>query len=213
MYAKGDPLLTNCPAKLILKEPRKGRAYETGVMSQIGDEPERISTNALSITNKEDFGADRGPRMSVERLFTSERYHENEEMYVKAIWRLKESGESPARVASVSKLLNVKPPSVVGMLKKLDSKGFTRSLGRRGTSLTSTGRRHALRLIRNCRLVEVFMRDAMGIPVDEKLACHIEHRLSDEFADGLCRMLHHPASCPHGQPIPRGRCCRATGVL
>ncbi len=151
----------------------------------------------------------RESRVSVERLSSPERYREHDEMYLKAIWRLEESGETPARVASISRLLHVKPPSVVGMLKKLDTRKLIRYSGRRGILLTSTGRQDALRLIRNCRLVEVFMQDALGIPLDEKLACDIEHRLTEEFADGLCRMLHHPTSCPHGQPLPRGRCCRA----
>jgi DtxR family transcriptional regulator, Mn-dependent transcriptional regulator len=148
----------------------------------------------------------------MERLFPPEGYSEHAEMYLKAILRLKETGETPARVASISSLLKVKPPSVVGMLTKLNANGFVRPFGKRGVVLTSAGRKEALRLLRNCRLVEVFMRDALAIRVDDRVACRLEHRLTEEFADSLCRMLHHPRICPHGIPIPIGKCCRAETV-
>ncbi|NCC77761.1 MAG: hypothetical protein EOM08_15180, partial [Clostridia bacterium] len=33
-------------------------------------------------------------------------------------------------------------------------------------------------------------------------ACKLEHILSDQVADALEEFLGHPATCPHGQPIP-----------
>jgi len=149
----------------------------------------------------------RRPEMNTEELFAAVRYRDHEEMYLKAIWRLEEWKEAPARVASISRLLRVKPPSVVGMLRKLDGRGLVRYTSRQGIRLTSKGRRSAERLIRNCRLVEVFMKNALNMPVDEKVACDIEHRLTEEFTDGLCRILRHPRICPHGHPIPTGKCC------
>ena len=144
----------------------------------------------------------------MEQLFPPDGRSEHAQMYLKAILRLKEMGETPARVASISRILNVKPPSVVGMLTKLRIQGLIRPSDGRGVILSSAGRKEARRLLRNCRLLEVFMQDALGIRVDDRVACHLEHRLTKEFVDALCRMLHHPRSCPHGKPIPLGRCCR-----
>jgi DtxR family transcriptional regulator, Mn-dependent transcriptional regulator len=99
----------------------------------------------------------------MEQLFVPESSREHAEMFLKAILRSKETGEAPARVASISRLLKVKPPSVVGMLTKLNANGFVRPSGERGVVLTSAGRKETLRLLRNCRLVEVFMRDALAM--------------------------------------------------
>ncbi|MFQ6134544.1 MAG: iron dependent repressor, metal binding and dimerization domain protein, partial [Nitrososphaerales archaeon] len=35
----------------------------------------------------------------------------------------------------------------------------------------------------------------------------IEHHMTEEFADALCTLMKHPRKCPHGNPIPKGRCC------
>jgi len=43
--------------------------------------------------------------------------------------------------------------------------------------------------------------------VDEH-AMKIEHSLSPEVTEKICIFLHHPRTCPHGSPIPRGACCR-----
>jgi DtxR family Mn-dependent transcriptional regulator len=42
--------------------------------------------------------------------------------------------------------------------------------------------------------------------VDEH-AGKIEHSLSPEVTEKICTFLHHPQTCPHGSPIPRGACC------
>jgi DtxR family Mn-dependent transcriptional regulator len=40
-------------------------------------------------------------------------------------------------------------------------------------------------------------------------ACVMEHVLSHEVTDSVCSFLGHPKFCPHGKPIPAGRCCRS----
>ena len=150
------------------------------------------------------------PGFFMERLFPPEAHKEHAEMYLKAISLLREAGEAPARVNSIARVLGVKPPSVVGMLTKLKAEGLVRRFDEKGVGLTSRGARQARRLLRNCRLVEVFMHDALGIKVDDRVACNLEHRLTETFTDGLCGLLHHPRTCPHGKPIPKGKCCKAT---
>jgi DtxR family Mn-dependent transcriptional regulator len=39
-------------------------------------------------------------------------------------------------------------------------------------------------------------------------ACKMEHILSEELTDSVCTFLGHPQTCPHGQRIPRGECCK-----
>ena len=53
-----------------------------------------------------------------EVLFVGTAEAEHLEMYLKAIWHIKEDGEE-AKISNVAKRLNVRQPSVVQMLKKL----------------------------------------------------------------------------------------------
>ncbi|MDD2541780.1 MAG: metal-dependent transcriptional regulator [Desulfuromonadaceae bacterium] len=72
--------------------------------------------------------------------------------------------------------------------------------------------------IRRHRLAERLMMDVLNIRGDdgEFKACQFEHLLKEGADVKLCTMLNHPATCPHGKPIPPGECChraRADGDL
>jgi DtxR family transcriptional regulator, Mn-dependent transcriptional regulator len=71
------------------------------------------------------------------------------------------------------------------------------------------GKEEGKRTIRRHRLAERLMMDVLNIrgeDGDEK-ACEFEHLLKSGVDDKVCTMLNHPATCPHGKPIPRGECC------
>ena len=53
-----------------------------------------------------------------EILFVGTAEAEHVEMYLKAIWHLKERDE-PVKISTIAKMLHVRQPSVVQMLKKL----------------------------------------------------------------------------------------------
>ena len=129
-------------------------------------------------------------------------------MYLKAIWLLHESGEKPVRIKTVSRVLDVASPSVVQMLTKLAEHGFLQYLPRQGGVLTGKGEEIGRRMVRNTRLVEVLMTRKFKIDVDERVACGIEHHMTDTFSESLCILLNHPATCPHGYRIPPGKCCQ-----
>ncbi len=77
--------------------------------------------------------------------------------------------------------------------------------------LTERGMTIAERIVRRHRLAEVLLFTLLG--VDRELAseigCRVEHGIRDEMLDGVCTLLGHPSTCPHGRPIPPGECCRA----
>ncbi len=143
-----------------------------------------------------------------EELFVPAVTSEHTEMYLKAIWLIQERGELPVRIGSIAHMLKVAPPSVVGMLKELSSHGYLRYLTRKGAELTQNGEEIGRRMVRNTRLVEVLMKDRLRLEVDERVACGIEHHMSKEFSDALCRLLDHPRRCPHGNAISLGNCCK-----
>ncbi len=54
-----------------------------------------------------------------EVLFVGTAEAEHIEMYLKAIWHIKERG-GDVKISTIAKMLNVRQPSVVQMLKKLN---------------------------------------------------------------------------------------------
>ncbi|MFQ5940522.1 MAG: metal-dependent transcriptional regulator [Nitrososphaerales archaeon] len=141
-----------------------------------------------------------------EMLFVGTAEAEHVEMYLKAIWWIRERMEE-IKVSSVAKILNVTQPSVVQMLKKLDDmKLVTYKKG--GVHLTNEGERIGKQMIRNSRLLEVMMKNALKMEIDEEMVCGIEHHMNKKFTDALCTLLKHPRTCPHGHKIPVGDCCK-----
>ncbi|MHB8604101.1 MAG: metal-dependent transcriptional regulator [Thermoplasmatota archaeon] len=152
-------------------------------------------------------GGRTGEAVSDELLFFEEE-HDHSEEYLEALVMLEQDGKKPATVTQVAQMLRIKPPSAVEMLKRLAKRGVVTYLDRQGVRLTPKGRRIGRRMVRNGRLMEVFLVQDLRIPLDIRLAHTVEHSMTEVFADALCTRLGHPASCPHGYPIPQGRCCR-----
>jgi DtxR family Mn-dependent transcriptional regulator len=78
--------------------------------------------------------------------------------------------------------------------------------------LTETGETHARRIVRRHRLAERLLSDVLEIRQAEieESACKFEHILSEDVEEGICTLLGHPKECPHGKPIPPGKCCLTT---
>ena len=128
----------------------------------------------------------------------------NIEEYLEALYYLTRNGESVS-TTELSERLNVAPPSVTEMLQKLQTKGYVNYSAYQGTSLTPEGRKIGERTTRKHRLLERFLSDVLHIRKDRvhTQACEMEHALSDEAEESLCRFLKHPDTCPDdGKVIP-----------
>ena len=143
-----------------------------------------------------------------EVLFVGTAEAEHVEMYLKAIWHIKEKNE-PVKISIIAKMLNVRQPSVVQMLKKLNVKELV-EYNKAGVILTETGEKVGSSMMRNSRLLEVLMDSALKVEIDEEMVCGIEHHMNIQFTDALCTMLNHPRKCPHDHDIPMGECCSKT---
>ncbi len=77
--------------------------------------------------------------------------------------------------------------------------------------LTEEGKQAGKNVVRRHRLAERLLKDVLAVgPADiEEDACRFEHVLQDGVDDKVCILLGHPTSCPHGNFIPPGECCRA----
>jgi len=127
---------------------------------------------------------------------------EQVEEYIEAIYDL-ESRDGSAKTTAIAKCLHVAPASVTEVLKSLSDKGFIQYEPYRGATLTYEGKEIADTIKRKHRLLEVFLADVLKLN-REKVhdeACRMEHTISGETENALCRMLDAPAHCPHGSPI------------
>ncbi len=127
----------------------------------------------------------------------------SEEEYLECIYRLEEEVDGKVKVNELAKHLGIKDPSVVGMLRKLKTKGCI-TYDRSGVKLTKLGKKNGWGIVRRHELAErllsdVFKHDLAGI---HEHACEFEHVLDDELVDKIESQLGRPETCPHGYPIP-----------
>lgn len=101
-----------------------------------------------------------------------------------------------------------KVPRAEAVLDAMMADGLARREGDR-VVLTPSGSEIARTIIRRHRLAEVLFSQVLTLreEVTETTACEVEHILSVEATESVCTFLGHPPYCPHGKPIPRGRCC------
>jgi DtxR family Mn-dependent transcriptional regulator len=125
------------------------------------------------------------------------------EDYLKAIYKLEQSGEVVTTQALAARL-GVAAPSATAMLKKLAALKLVRREPYKGAHLTAAGAKIALEVIRHHRLVETYLAQVLGLEWDKvhAEAERWEHILSDEVAARMAEMLGHPTRDPHGAPIP-----------
>lgn len=126
------------------------------------------------------------------------------EDYLKTIYDLSKNGDTIS-TTDISRKLKISPASVTEMLKKLADNKYITYSPYQGTVLTNSGRLIAQKTVRKHRLLERFLHDTLKINKDvvHDQACEMEHALSDEAAESLCRLLNHPDQCPDdGKTIP-----------
>ena len=123
--------------------------------------------------------------------------------YLREIYKLESSG-ARATTTSVAEALSVSAPSASVMLKRLATLGLVEHAPYRGVTLTDAGRRVALEVIRHHRLLEQYLAETLGVPLDEVHgeADRLEHALSEELEKRIDALLGHPTRDPHGHPIP-----------
>jgi DtxR family Mn-dependent transcriptional regulator len=125
------------------------------------------------------------------------------EDYLKAIYQLSSAGQ-PASTSQIAELLDVAPPSVSGMIKRLSEQGLLDHARYRGVCLTAAGRRAALRMVRRHRILEAYLVDRLGYSWDtvHEEAETLEHAVSDRLIERMAQALGNPLFDPHGDPIP-----------
>jgi len=123
--------------------------------------------------------------------------------YLSEIYRLQEDSPTVS-TTSLAERLNVSPPAIPRMLKRLQNAGYVKHVPYQGVELTPRGREEALREIRRHRILEVFLVNVMGFSWDEvhEYADDLGAGLNDKLTLRMAEMTGFPTRCPHGEPIP-----------
>jgi len=123
--------------------------------------------------------------------------------YLKTIHRLG-GAEAMVSPVDIADRLNVRAPSVTGMLKRLSEAGWIDYAPGRGARLSGQGVAEARRVIRRHRLVELFLTQVLGLDWSEvdAEAEALEHAISPRLEQAIAAHLGEPVEDPHGHLIP-----------
>ena len=128
----------------------------------------------------------------------------NKEDYLKCIYEISIDLDKITN-KEIAARMQVSPPAVTEMIKKLLAEDLLEKDKKKGYVLTQEGLLVTSDLYRKHRLIEVFLVHHLGYTADEihQEAEVLEHTVSDRFVERLDAMLHYPAACPHGGTIPK----------
>jgi DtxR family Mn-dependent transcriptional regulator len=122
--------------------------------------------------------------------------------YLESLYWLGEAGIERTPT-NLSRAMQVSPPSVTGMVRRLESEGLVdRGPGKR-IVLTAKGVEVAKHVVSRHRLVEAFLVKVMGVPWDEvhEEAEAFEMGVTPALEARMLEMIGEARTCPHGHPI------------
>ena len=127
-----------------------------------------------------------------------------EENYLKAILKLSNYSLDTVSTNAIAKELKTKASSVTEMIKKLTDKKLVNYQKYKGVSLSKSGYKTAIDIVRKHRLWECFLVSKLQFDWDEvhDVAEQLEHIKSSKLIDSLDIFLGKPKTDPHGEPIP-----------
>ncbi|NIR45802.1 MAG: hypothetical protein GWN99_15320 [Gemmatimonadetes bacterium] len=108
-----------------------------------------------------------------------------------------------ATAESLAGKLEVSVRAAVELISAMEERELVQSTGT-GLTLSSEGRKLALRVVRAHRLLERYLADELRLPLEEihARADRQEHRVTEEEVAELEARLGYPQTDPHGDPIP-----------
>ena len=128
-------------------------------------------------------------------------FHPAFEEYCETIFELREDDVEVIQ-ARIAERLEVSRPAVSEMVKRMEREGLVVTTP--AIELTEQGLELARRVVRRHRLAERFLTDILGLSWTDAHheAGKWEHVISPVVEMAMFRVLDHPTTCPHGNPIP-----------
>lgn len=139
-------------------------------------------------------------------MIQDSKFSEDQEMFLERLWFLREKGKNTRRALMGTRDRDKRHELLAGFQQT----GYMDTDGER-VDFMPEGEACARNIIRRRRLTEVLLYNVLKLKMNtvETNACKIEHIINEEVTDSICAFLGHPVQCPHGGPIPAGKCCGA----
>jgi DtxR family transcriptional regulator, Mn-dependent transcriptional regulator len=124
--------------------------------------------------------------------------------YLKVIWNAQEWSREKVSTKMLAEKLGVSASTASESIRKLAEQGLVDHEKYGAVTLTESGRRAALAMVRRHRLLEAFLVKELGYSWDEvhDEAEVLEHAVSDRLVARIDAKLGYPQRDPHGDPIP-----------
>ena len=125
------------------------------------------------------------------------------EAYLETIYNMMMEGE-PVIGARLADKFSVSRATATETIKRLVADGYAVQQPDKSVILTPAGREVTEQALRRHRLTERLLFDVLGMDwISAHEQAHaLEHWISDEVEQRINTLLGHPATCPHGNPIP-----------
>jgi DtxR family Mn-dependent transcriptional regulator len=124
--------------------------------------------------------------------------------YLKVIWTAQEWSREKVSTKMLADRIGVSASTASESIRKLAEQGLVDHAKYGAVTLTESGRRAALAMVRRHRLLETFLVNELGYGWDEvhDEAEVLEHAVSDRLVARIDAKLGFPRRDPHGDPIP-----------
>jgi len=202
--------LINHP-KLILADEPTGNLDEANeaIVLRLLRELHAEGHTILMVTHAASIGqlADRRIDLAHGRLAQIAESAEDEVAFdhlLEQVWIFGEEGVTP----ELTRIRESGVKDTTGLIARLKDLGLLEERNKE-VALTARGETRARDIVRRRRLAERLLTDTFSVADSEadSHACKFEHIISPELDQRICTFLGHPSTCPHGNPIPPGRCC------
>lgn len=116
---------------------------------------------------------------------------EHIEMYLGAIYQLRQQPESPVPLSRITSHFGYSPISTHQMIQKLETMGMLHYQPYRGVFLTSEGEKVASALLRRHTIWETFLIQLLDVPLDEAhfIADRLEHAAPEKITERLAEVV------------------------
>jgi DtxR family transcriptional regulator, Mn-dependent transcriptional regulator len=122
--------------------------------------------------------------------------------YLQTMYRLNESDDI-ASVSVLARKFDVRPPTAIEILRKLQAKGLVVQKPWKVPELSTRGMAIAESIIHQHRIVELYLNTTLGLSSQTSCdeATKIDYLLDMTVIEKMCRALNRPTKCLHGNPI------------
>jgi len=126
----------------------------------------------------------------------------SEVAYLQTMHRLNESRRATS-VSTLAKQFGVKLPTAIGILEKLEEKGFVTRKPWKVPKLSTRGVTLAESIMHRHRIVELYFSRILGLSHEKscKEASKVDYLLDKTVIQKMCKALNRPSHCNHGNPI------------